>query len=90
MERTQIGGNRILIILLILIISTILSACAVGNDPENSFPASERTTFILYNPTSQDTSSLTPSVHLQEYDLLLSLILLLRTSTVHRQPSTLF
>ena len=41
MERTQIGGNRILIILLILIISTILSACAVGNDPENSFPASE-------------------------------------------------
>ena len=41
MERTQFGGNRILIILLILIISTILSACAVGNDPENSFPASE-------------------------------------------------
>ena len=38
-----------------------------------------RTTFILYSPTSQDTSSLTPSVHLQEYDLLLSLILLLST-----------
>ena len=36
-------------------------------------------TFILYIPTSQDTSSLTPSVHLQEYDLLLSLILLLST-----------
>ena len=36
-------------------------------------------TFILYNPTSLDTSSLTPSVHLQEYDLLLSLILLLST-----------
>ena len=36
-------------------------------------------TFILYSPTSQDTSSLTPSVHLQEYDLLLSLILLLST-----------
>ena len=41
MERTQIGGNRILIILLILIISMSLSACAVGNDPENSFSASD-------------------------------------------------
>ena len=46
------------------------------NSPQ-TVPA--RTTFILYSPTSQDTSSLTPSVHLQEYDLLLSLILLLST-----------
>ena len=38
MERTQIGGNRILIILLILIISMSLSACTVGNDHENSLP----------------------------------------------------
>lgn len=38
MERTQNGGNRILIILLILIISISLSACAAGNDPENSLP----------------------------------------------------
>ena len=35
MERTQIGGNRILIILLILIISMSLSACTVGNDHED-------------------------------------------------------
>ena len=34
MERTQIVGNRILIILLILIISMSLSACTVGNSPE--------------------------------------------------------
>ena len=40
MERTQIVGNRILIILLILIISMSLSACTVGNDPENSFTTS--------------------------------------------------
>ena len=32
--------------------------------------------FILYIPTNQDTSFLTLSVHLQEYDLLLSLNLL--------------
>lgn len=38
MERTQIGGNRILIILLILIISMSLSACTVGNDHGNSLP----------------------------------------------------
>ena len=38
MERTQNGGNRILIILLILIISMSLSACTVGNDHENSLP----------------------------------------------------
>ena len=41
MKRTQLGGNRILIILLILIISMSLFACTVGNGPENSFPASE-------------------------------------------------
>ena len=40
MKRTQIGGNRILIILLILIISMSLSACAVGNDPKNIFTTS--------------------------------------------------
>ena len=38
MERTQNGGNRILVILLILIISISLSACAAGNDPEDSLP----------------------------------------------------
>ena len=40
-KRTQLGGNRIRIILLILIISMSLSACTVGNESENSFPASE-------------------------------------------------
>lgn len=40
MERTQNGGNRILIILLILIISMSLSACTVGNDSENHSSAS--------------------------------------------------
>ena len=35
MERTQIGGNRILIILLILIMSMNLYACTAGNDHED-------------------------------------------------------
>lgn len=43
MERTQIGGNRILIILLILIISMSLSACTVGNDHEDIFTTSDIT-----------------------------------------------
>ena len=43
MERTQIGGNRILIILLILIISMSLSACTVGNDHEDIFATSDIT-----------------------------------------------
>ena len=43
MERTQIGGNRILIILLILIISMSLSACTVGNNHEDSFTTSDIT-----------------------------------------------
>ncbi|MCI6888202.1 MAG: hypothetical protein MR868_13325 [Lachnospiraceae bacterium] len=43
MERTQIDGNRILIILLILIISMSLSACAAGNDQEEIVTASEIT-----------------------------------------------
>ena len=42
-ERTQIGGNRILIILLILIISMSLSACNVENDNENIVTISEIT-----------------------------------------------
>ena len=40
MERMQNGGNRILIILLILILSMSLSACTVGNDAENPSSAS--------------------------------------------------
>lgn len=36
----------------------------------------QRAFIILYIPTNQDTSFLTLSTHLQEYDLLLSLILL--------------
>ena len=43
MERTQNGGNRILIILLILIISMSLSACTVGNDHEDIFTNSDTT-----------------------------------------------
>ena len=43
MERTQIGGNRILIILLILIISMSLSACAAGNNHEDIFNTSDIT-----------------------------------------------
>ena len=54
--------------------NTLYGFPPLANSPQ-AVPA--RTTFILYSPTSQDTSSLTPSVHLQEYDLLLSLILLL-------------
>ena len=43
MKRTQNGGNRILIILLILIISMSLSACTVGNNHEDSFTTSDIT-----------------------------------------------
>ena len=42
-KRTQNGGNRIRIILLILIISMCLSACTVGNDHEDSFTTSDIT-----------------------------------------------
>ena len=38
-ERIQNGGNRILLVLLILIIGMSLSACTVGNDAENQSPA---------------------------------------------------
>lgn len=41
MDRTQIGGNKILIILMILIISMSLSACTVRNEPENSSTATD-------------------------------------------------
>ena len=43
MKRTQNGGNRIRIILLILIISMSLSACTVGNNHEDSFTTSDIT-----------------------------------------------
>ena len=43
MERTQIGGNRILLILLILIISMSLSACAAGNNHEDIINTSDIT-----------------------------------------------
>ncbi len=72
MERTQNGGNRILIILLILIISMSLSACTVGNDSENhssasgitdmhseSDPADTRTVADL---TVEDVPTLVPDV----------------------------
>lgn len=41
MEQTQIGGNKILIILLILIISMSLSACAAGNRHEDMLATSD-------------------------------------------------
>lgn len=41
MKRTKNVGNRILVILLILMISTNLSACTVGNAPENRSTTSE-------------------------------------------------
>ena len=43
MKRTQIGGNRILLILLILIISMGLSACTAGNDHEDISTTADRT-----------------------------------------------
>lgn len=43
MERTQTGGKRILIMLLILIISMSLSACTTGNDHKNSSSGSDIT-----------------------------------------------
>ena len=72
MARTQIGGNRILIILLILIISMSLSACTVGNDPENGFSASDSTdahsesdsagTQTVTDLTVEDVPTLVPDV----------------------------
>lgn len=72
MKRTQNGGNRIQIILLILIISMSLSACTVGNDSENhssasgitdthseSDPADTRTVADL---TVEDVPTLVPDV----------------------------
>ena len=72
MKRTQIGGNRILIIFLILIISMSLFACAVGNDPENSFSASDvpdkhsesdsSDTKTVIDLTAEDVPALVPDV----------------------------
>ena len=72
MERTQIGGNRILIILLILIISMSLSACTVGNDHENIFTTSDITdthsesdssdTQAVTDLTAEDVPTLVPDV----------------------------
>lgn len=72
MERTQIGGNRILIILLILIISMSLSACAAGNDHENIFTTSDITdthsesdssdTQAVTDLTVEDVPTLVPDV----------------------------
>ena len=71
-ERTQIGGNRILIILLILIISMSLSACTVGNDHENIFTTSDITdthsesdssdTQAVTDLTAEDVPTLVPDV----------------------------
>ena len=67
MERTQIGGNRILIILLILIISMSLSACAAGNDPENRLPdkhsgSGSANTQSVTDLTVEDVPALVPDV----------------------------
>ena len=72
MERTQIGGNRILIILLILIISMSLSACTVGNDHEDIFTTSDTTdthsesdpadTQAVTDLTVEDVPTLVPDV----------------------------
>lgn len=53
-EQTQNGGDRILKILLILIISMCLSACTVGNDHEDIFTASDITD-THSEPDSADT-----------------------------------
>ena len=58
MEPTQIGGNRIPIILLILIISMSLSACTVGNDHEDISTDSD-TTETLSESESADTQTVT-------------------------------
>ena len=58
MERTRIGGNRIRIILLLLIVSMSLSACTVGNDHEDSFTASDITD-THSEPDSADTQTVT-------------------------------
>ena len=77
MERTQIGRNRILIILLILIISMSLSACAVGNGPENIITTSDMTetdpveTQTVIELTLEDLPALLPDVlrlREKEYD----------------------
>ena len=67
MKRTKIGGNRILIILLILIISMNLSACAVRNDPENSLPdkhseSDSGGTKTVTDLTVEDVPALVPDV----------------------------
>lgn len=67
MERTQIGGNRILITLLILIISISLSACAAGNDPENRLPdkhsgSGSANTQTVTDLTVEDVPALVPDV----------------------------
>lgn len=67
MERTQIGGNRILITLLILIISMSLSACAAGNDPENRLPdkhsgSGSANTQTVTDLTVEDVPALVPDV----------------------------
>ena len=72
MKRTQIGCNRILIIFMILIISISLFACAVGNDPENSFSASDvpdkhsesdsSDTKTVIDLTAEDVPALVPDV----------------------------
>lgn len=67
MERTQIGGNKILITLLILIISISLSACAAGNDPENRLPdkhsgSGSANTQTVTDLTVEDVPALVPDV----------------------------
>ena len=58
-ERTQIGGNRILLVLLLLIISMSLSACTIGNDAENPSSAGTQTVTDL---TVEDVPALVPDV----------------------------
>ena len=67
MERTQIGGSRIPVILLILIISMSLSACAAGNDPENRLPdkhsgSGSANTQTVTDLTVEDVPALVPDV----------------------------
>ena len=72
MKRTQLCGNRILIILLILIISMSLSACTAGKDHEDIFTTSDITdthsgsdsadTQAVTDLTVEDVPALVPDV----------------------------
>lgn len=76
MERTQIGGNRILLILLILILSMSLSACTIGNGHEDIFTSSDITD-TRSETDSSGTQSVTSST-VKEFPTLVPDVLNLR------------